>query len=59
MLAFLVLVLIFGIAQSWRDDYSKDALGDQITSLPGLDSGTFAKYTMFSGYIDGMFTFHK
>ena len=54
MLSLVGLIAIFGTGKSWREDYSKDALGDQITSLPGLDTDTFKKYTMFSGYIDGM-----
>ena len=40
------------LCQSRRDDYTQEALGDAITSLPGLDPDTFKKYSMFSGYID-------
>lgn len=39
-------------ARTRRDDYTAAALGDEITSLPGLDSNTFKDYRMFSGYVD-------
>jgi len=39
-------------AQARRDDYPTSTLKNQITSLPGLDPATLAKYTMFTGYID-------
>eukprot|EP00483_Globobulimina_turgida_P003772 UN03778 len=52
MALLFALIGIISVCESWRDDYTKKALGDQITSLPGLDSNTFTKYTMFSGYID-------
>ena len=52
MASLLLLVSILTICRSRRDDYSEAALGDAITSLPGIDTATFEKYTMFSGYID-------
>ena len=51
-------ILCVGVCMSLRSDYTIQASSDQITSLPGLDSNTLAKYNMFSGYIDGMFTIY-
>ena len=51
LLSILVLVAI-GLVTSRRNDYTSEALGDEITSLPGLDTETFRKYSMFSGYVD-------
>jgi hypothetical protein len=53
LLWLLAGLLLFVIScDSRRNDYTADALGDAITSLPGLDADTFKKYSMFSGYID-------
>ena len=52
MLHFCLVLLLIGLCQSKRNDYSQEALGDAITSLPGLSAATLANYTMFSGYID-------
>eukprot|EP01083_Nonionella_stella_P127820 387196_1 len=51
-MSFFALIALFIICESRRNDYTPEALGDAITSLPGLDTNTFKKYTMFSGYID-------
>ena len=52
MTMLLALSVLFAVCLSFRDDYTKEALGDAITNLPGLDTDTFNKYSMFSGYID-------
>eukprot|EP01084_Bolivina_argentea_P318191 551769_1 len=51
-LLVVVLVAVISVCSSLRDDYTSEALGDAITNLPGLDTNTFKKYAMFSGYID-------
>eukprot|EP01084_Bolivina_argentea_P297984 513437_1 len=52
MLSFIAIITLITICASRRNDYTREALGDAITSLPGLDANTFKKYSMFSGYID-------
>eukprot|EP01084_Bolivina_argentea_P255708 430212_1 len=53
MSTFALSVLgLMTICTSHRNDYTKEASGDQITNLPGLDAAILAKYNMFSGYID-------
>jgi carboxypeptidase C (cathepsin A) len=49
---YLFASFFLACVYSLRSDYSDDALGDAITTLPGLDPATLAKYNMFSGYID-------
>jgi carboxypeptidase C (cathepsin A) len=50
----LLIAALFAVSvcSARRNDYSAAALGDAITTLPGLDATTFKKYSMFSGYID-------
>jgi carboxypeptidase C (cathepsin A) len=55
----LFLVFLISICSSFRNDYTKEALGDAITTLPGLDTNTFNKYAMFGGYIDVFPAHHR
>lgn len=51
MTSLSILSALLLSANARRTDYPEAVLKNQIKSLPGLDDATFAKYTMFSGYI--------